>query len=1052
MKYLSFLFLVIIASNKVYGQQTITLRGVVKSATDGSPLIGATIQIVDSPTSTKTDDDGNFTITTNQQKGQLRIQYLGFKVTDVNFTSFQTAPFQIDLEPEERMIEEVEISTGYQRLSSERTTGSFVQIDNELLNRSLSTDILSRLDGVTNGLLFDKTASYAEPQLSIRGPSTIHADASPLIILDNFEYNGDIRNINPNDIANVTVLKDAVATSIWGARAGNGVIVITSKSGQFNQRPNISLTTNISVTQKPNQFTRQQLSSSDFIDLETFLFSRGHYSYALTGPEMPSVTPVVWMLEQRRLGNISSGDSSAAVDAFRQLDVRNDISKYFDRNSVAQQHALSVNGGGQYNRYYASVGWDKNLNNKVGSGFDRLTMNFNNTFSFINNKLEVSTGLIYTQSQDDDNTHGLLVNYPYAQLADADGNSLPIARYRPSFIDTVGQGRLLDWNYRPLDELGFADQTVKATDLKFNAIAQYALFPFLKANVRYQYGRGNSNRRNHRSQETFFTRDLINQFSSIAPNGQVSRPVPLGGILDLSAGNYEAHHLRGQLDWDKDLGLHSINGIVGAELSNMVTQSNSNRFYGYNAERETVGNIDPINFYPSIITGWNTQIPTSQNLQYLTDRFVSFYANANYTFNNKYNLYGSFRRDASNLFGVATNQKWTPLWSAGFSWKVSDEGFYNLNWLPSLKLRSTYGKSGNVDRSVSAYLIASAIPIFNDYNQPNLRIGSPANPNLKWETIETVNAALDFSILRSGRITGSIEQYWKLGSDLMGDAEMAPSSGRVTFRGNTASMAGHGTDVTINSQNLLTKLKWTTTALYSYTWNKVTQYLLTPANVNSYMLGAYAEGRPINAIFGYKWGGLDGTNGNPNGYLDGEISSDYTAITSSTDINDLVFFGSTSPTHFGSIRNTFDWKGVSFSFNVLFKLGYYFRRNGLDYSQLFTGNYAYGDFEMRWRQPGDELHTTVPAMVYPAISQRETFYRYNEIQILNGSHIRLQDVRLAYIINRNNFQSIRFKSLQLFAIASNLGLLWNSNNKGIDPESRDIAAQYTVSGGLRLEF
>ncbi|SEL09263.1 SusC/RagA family TonB-linked outer membrane protein [Parapedobacter koreensis] len=1028
------------------------LSGIVVD-TAGLPIAGATITTKGTSDKTISAANGRFTFYSKVPSGTLMVSYLGHRTADEKFGEGNIGPFHIVLIPNENMLDEVEVSTGYQKLSPERSTGSFVHVDNELLNRSFSSDLLSRLEGVTNGLLFNRSTSGTPVALSVRGPSTIHADGQPLIILDNFEYNGDLRNINPNDIASVTVLKDAGASSIWGAKAGNGVIVITSKNGRYNAAPRVTVGTNVSTTAKPDLFSQMQVSSGDFIDLELFLFNRGYYNNTLTNNSKPAVSPLVWLLAQRRAGLLSSQDSAGMIDALRGLDVRNDISNYLDRTAVAQQYTAAISGGSQHHSYHASAGWDKNLTNKVGNGYDRLTLNFNNTFLLLRDKLEITTGVIYTQAKDEENDPFVPISYPYAQLADAGGRSLPIARYNQGFLDTVGQGRLLDWTYRPLDELRLMDNTVKTTDLKFNVATQYRLTSFLKASLRYQYGRGISNRRDHRSQASFFTRDLINQFSSIASNGQVARSVPLGGILDLRSNEYTAHHLRGQLDVDKAWGIHSVSGIIGGELSDVVTQSAANRFYGYNEERETVGIVDPVNSYTSMVTGRsNIRIPAPQNLAYLTDRFVSYYANASYSYDNRYILSASFRRDASNLFGVATNQKWTPLWSAGLAWKISDERFYGVDWLPSVKLRATYGKSGNIDRNVTAFLTAMAFPV-NEYGQPTMTITNPPNPDLKWETITMVNTALDFALLKSHRVTGSVEYYWKIGKDLMGDAEIPSSSGRSTYRGNTAAMAGHGLDLTLNTQNLMGKLRWRTDAMYSYTWNKVTEYLVKPVNLNSYMGGAFLEGKPIRSLFAYRWAGLDPSNGNPRGYIGEDVSADYSALVNSTDLGELLFVGSVVPTHFGSLRNTFDWKSFSFSFNIVYKFGYFFRRNSLDYASLFSGSYQGNpDFVTRWQQPGDEATTDVPSLVYPANTMRDNFYRNSEILAISGSHIRLQDVRLAYhIANRQNGK-LPFEGIQVFAMASNLGLLWRSNTYGIDPDSQNISQSHTISGGIRLEF
>lgn len=951
-------------------------------------------------------------------------------------------------------LEEVTVSTGYQQIHKERATGSLSFVDSTLFNRTPSTDVLSRLEGVVSGLRFNRGNNNPNVlDLTLRGPSTIQADDQPLIILDNFEYNGDLKNINPNDVFSVTVLKDAAAASIWGAKAGNGVIVITTKTGRYGKPTQVSLSSTGSFRKEPDLFSTPWVSSSDYIDLETYLFGQGYYNSTLSNVNKTAVTPVVWLLNQRKRGLISSADSASTIDAYRQVDARNDLERYFYQTSISQQHALSLTGGGRYNQYYASAGWDKNLANEVGNAYSRLTLNFNNTFGFLDNRLEVKTGVLYTQTTDQQNNSYPTFTYPYAQFADANGNALAIARYNSGFLDTVGQGRLLDWTYRPLDELTYADNTVKLSDLKVNLGVNYRLLQWLKISALYQYGRGNTTDRNYQSQDSYFTRDLINQFSSIATNGEITRPIPLGGILDLSTPSYTAQHFRGQLDVDHHWADHAFQGIIGGEVSDERTESASFRTYGYNEERPIGLNVDYVNPYTSIVTGYkNIIIPNSLGFRDLQDRYVSLYANASYQYRQKYTLTASARKDGSNLFGVRSNQQWAPLWSTGFKWDAAREHFYHLGWLPALNVRLTYGKSGNVDKSVTAYLVAQSYAQ-SEYGQPALLINNPPNPDLRWETVSTFNAAVDFALLPTRRITGSLEYYHKSGNDLMGNAELSAASGLLTYRGNTAAMTGHGLDVSLNSVNLKGALGWQTTFLYSYTANQVTRYSVTPANNGSYMTGAYQVGKPLEALYAYQWAGLDAQTGNPQGYLNGQVSQDYGAITSSANLADLVYAGSYQPTHFGSLRNSFKWRQFSLSFNLLFKMGYYLRKKSVNYTDLFQGSFqGVPDYAQRWQHPGDEQFTYVPSMVYPAIYARDNFYTHAEALVEKADHIRLQDVRLGYQFTSVTGKHLLFKGASVYLMANQLGLLWKANKSGIDPDYGYQHPQVTLSAGIHVEL
>lgn len=955
-------------------------------------------------------------------------------------------------------IEEVAINTGFQRLPKERTTGSFVVIDSADFNRTYSTDVLSRLDGMVSGLRFNRNPDNPSTvNMSLRGASTLTLNDQPLIILDNFEYTGDIRNINPNDVASITVLKDASASSIWGAKAGNGVIVITSKTGNYNRRTQVSYNTNLAIQERPDLYNQPRLNSADYIALEIDLFERGYYTNTLRNINKPAVTPVVWLMEQRRLGLVDPETAAKTIAQYSAIDSRVGQQAYFFRKGLSQQHAFSMNGGGRQNHYHASVGWDRNLSNQVGAAYNRLSVNLNHTVGFFDNRLEIQSGAIYTRTLEDRNALNPIPggNYPYAAYADAEGNPLPLHRYNPGLLDTAGNGLLLDWNYRPLDELKQADNTQSIVDMKFNLQASYRAAPWLRLQALYRYANGTRGTREHYSTQTYFARNLINEFSALAANGEVLRPVPLGGILDLYSNAYTAHNARLQANLQQHWGAHELNIMTGAELSGRETHTASSRYYGYHEDRPGSVHVDPINTFTSMVTGRKTiRIPTQQGLGHLSDRFLSFYANAGYHFNERYHLSASMRKDGSNLFGVRTNQRWNPLWSAGLKWMVDRESFFDLSWLPELSARATYGTSGNIDNSVSALLVARSF-VNSTYGHPALSINTPPNPDLTWETIATLNTAIDFVLFRHKRIRGSVEYYWKHGQNLMGAAELAPSSGLLTYYGNTASMKGHGIDLTVHSLNSTGPVVWRSTLLYGYATNKVTEYRVTPSNNSSYVGGnAFEVGRPLQAMYAYRWAGLNPENGNPRGYLNGEVSEDYGAMVNSTDMGDLRFIGSAHAPHFGSLRNNLDWNGLSLSFMITLKTGHYFNKNLLNYGTLYGGAMLGGAayYPHRWQAPGDEAHTHVPSMVYPAVAARDNFYTRSEVRTEKADFLRLQDIRLGYTLERGSARWIPAKNIQLFAMASNVALLWKAYQGGFDSDFGYLSSQIGYSGGLKLNF
>lgn len=1039
------------------GPTGLTIKGKVVNET-GAPLASATISTQNSNKYTTTDENGEFLLTNVLENDSLTISTISYSTERIKAQGNKN--LVVTLKAIVSELSEVIISNGYQKQSATRATGSIVKISNDLFNRSVSTNVLDRLDGITSGLLFNKNIQEGTNQssISIRGRSTIYANPNPLIILDNFPYTGNPDNINPNDVESITVLKDAASASIWGAYAANGVIVITTKAGKYNQPIQLSVNSNITIGNKPDLYYQPTLSSSDLIEVQRFLY--GMHYYDDRESNLTAIPPAVEIMIKERMGELSATDASTQLNALGQQDNREELKKYFYRTSINQQYALSASGGGTNNQYYFSAGYDKNLNNTVGNEYNRITLNANNSYAWLNRKLELTTGVIFSASTTQNNNYGQAdIRYPYENLVGINGTSLATTRdYRLPFVDTAGQGRLLDWQFRPLDEIGLADNKTNLTDYRINIGLKYQLFNDLSAAVLYQYNKGVSDQQNLHNQQTYFTRDLINQFSQI--NGtSITRPIPLGDILDKSTQNYTAHNFRGQLNyqhsWNEN---HALSAIGGAEIRRFDNQGSVTRLYGYNRDRQTHAIVDYITNFPSYQNPSKLQpIPYKDKDQFSKDRYVSYYVNAAYTFHKRYILSASARKDESNIFGVRTNQKGVPLWSAGLAWEVNKEPFYHAqNWLPYLKLRVTHGYNGNVDRTVSAFTSA-VIDGINNWGATTASISNPPNPALRWEKVQMTNIGVDFGTLHN-TITGSIEYYIRKATDLIGNSPLDPTTGTSIFRGNTADMRGNGIDITLTTQNSKGKnFRWTSNLIFSYTNNKVTEYKVRLATVGNYLSTGQLnplKGNPLYTLYSLNWQGLDPLTGDPVGLLMGAPSKDYIAIFGSNNFNDLQKEGSQVPVFFGSLRNNLSWKQLQLSFNITWKGGYYFRAPSIQYYDLFVERLAgQADFSRRWQKPGDENHTQVPSMVLVNNGFRDLFYSYSNLLVEPGDHIRLQDIQLSYEVNKKSFIKSPVQRLRVYAYINNIGLLWKANDRGIDPDyASGVPIPRSIALGINVDL
>lgn len=1035
---------------------------------NNAPLVGAVVKVKGSTKSVLTDKKGEFILTGLEDSAILIISFLGFETQEIAAVKDLS---NIKMIMSNAVLTEVEIvSTGYQNIPKERATGSFSQPDKKMYEGRVSTDVISRLEGITSGLVFNSvgtTGGNTDP-LTIRGRSTIYSNSQPLIIIDNFPYDGDVNNINPNDVESITILKDAAAASIWGARSGNGVIVITTKRGKLNQDLKISLNTNITVSNKPDLFyDPNTLKSSDLIDLEKELFIKGFYAGKLADPGKPIISPVVALLEKARLGSINKDVASSKIEQMRNQEVRDDLKKYFYRNAINQQYAINITGGNDKNAYYLSAGYDNNRSVQKANDFNRITINLNNNFRVINN-LNINLGVNYVQNTAETNNALSFIKtglnaFPYTLLADENDNPLSIGlNYSPLFTETIQNKGFLNWDFNPINELDGAYNTNenKTNDIRLSSGIDYSIISGLKASLVYQYQRSNSLNKNLSRQDSYYTRDLINSYSIVNANGQVvDYNIPLGAILTRINNIKTSTNTRGQLEYNKKSRKHEVNVIMGLETREVNGESQNSMLYGYDEETGVNGNVNTKSSFQRNPSGFG-QIGNGLGTGGTIDRFTSYFGNGAYTYNNKYALSVSVRKDKSNLFGVNANLKGVPLWSVGAKWDLSKEQFYHINWLPVFNLRATYGFNGNINTSLTAI---TTFQIFsNDVtgltNLPTARVTNYGNLDLKWEKIGIFNIGIDFGS-KDRIIYGSLEYFRKNGKDLIGERLFPPTSGVTSFSGNYAATKGEGWDLKINTKNLSNgSFNWESLFLFSNATDKVTEYSIPtlPQQLlgNGKSLSVYV-GKPMYSIFSTKWAGLNPVTGAPRGFgADGNISEVYTDLINPKTFDELVYNGPARPTIFGGLRNTVNYKSLSFSFNISYKLGYYFRKNSINYNRLYSSYVGHQDYSLRWKNPGDEVRSNIPSSIYPGNPNRDSFFSLSDILVEKSDHIRLQDINLTYSFNSKFLNSINFNSIQVYGYMNNIGILWKATNTDLDPDfpNGGILNPKTISFGIKALF
>jgi TonB-linked SusC/RagA family outer membrane protein len=1076
----------------------------------GKPLPHATIRLKGDSSSIPviTSDHGEFGLSIKGQNATLIISYVGYKTKEVTVSGADVT-LVIRMEP---FIQELNgisiISTGYQEIPKERSTGSFEVLDNKTLNQVTGSDILTRMLGNATSLNFNpqlSPTSSGNPikkgtlaNLTIRGANGVQTGLPygnrPLVVVDGvalednssayqfYNLDDDIAGkINPNDVENVTLLKDAAAASIWGSRAANGVIVITTKKGKYNQPIQIDLNSNVTVTQKPDLFYYKRASTADFVGVQKFLYNNGFYDndlsyaqYAQFDFPQPYVPQVVEILEQQKNGQISATQANALLAALGNNDIRNDITKYILRNAVNQQYSLSLRGGSQQIAYRLAIGYDNNLNNVVTSNEQRLTLNSSTTIK-LSDKLDLQANIDYTADNKNDqstnsyfNESGSTTSYhtlvdPYTRLADDNGNPLRIIRdYRPGFVDTVGRGHLLPWTYVPLQDIYYGYMKTKQNLLKLNLQAHYRLSPVFSALAIYSYQKTTTDIANLDDANSYFARNMINNFTSAADyvNPSTGRPapyvrsIPLGGVYIPINSDLSAHIFRGQINIDKQWGKSAFNAIIGAEVRSSYSPTSTDLYYGYNSS--TLSYTHQLNYVDQLP---NFFFQSTGQITYPTSLFhdnrqhaVSEFANAAYTYDSRYVISASVRKDASNVFGVGTNNDFSPFYSVGGRWNINNEKFYKWDWLPALQLRGNFGYNGNVNYSTVPITLLQYVSQVGLNGLSYAAAFGATNSHLAPERSGMLNLGIDFGFAGS-RLSGSIEYYHKNDNNLISNTPLDPTTGLVATAYNASNIKADGWDIALNSVNIKTgKFSWSSNLLFSYNRTKVAKIFYPGTVVTSGAIsGTRIAGYDLSSVWAYKWAGLSNT-GAPQIYVNDKVSTNYSDIAFSEPYAAaMINMGSAIPVYFGAFRNTLRYGNFALSANLRYELGYYFRNPmAISYYNSSRNNsYLSPEFNSRWQNPGDELHTNVPAMIYPANQTSDFVYDNADINVLKGDNVRLQELNFSYVLKKLPRQ---LKSLTIYGDVQNLGILWRANKLGLDPDVYDIPLPRTYAVGVRASF
>lgn len=1036
---------------------------------EGEPIMGASVMLKGTAFGTSSNLDGEFRFTApSGSKIVLSVKYIGMK--PVEYTVKPNENVTITMHPDENILDEVIVS-GYQTISRERSTGSAIVLNGEKLQKIQAPDLSSKLEGITPGL------TMYNNQMSIRGSSSFAIDSTPLLVIDGQPATGtSLNDINPDIIANVTVLKDAAATSLYGVRASNGVIVVTTKNGN-NSKLDVSASASFYLSPAPSLDYQKYASTSDIIDFESeflttnpdYIKNPSAYFSTITGKNNAKYMSQVDLLYYRMAqGEISQQDVPNGLNALRGNDYRKEYHDKMLRNSLTQDYNISLSKGGENYGFYAAARYRRlGLYEKYDSD-DRFSL-------YLKNDLKVTKWFNITIGADISFNKAAYSQADYLGATDAmaydrlyneDGTPSYRYPYNQLLAETVNNTSGLQFmGYNAAEE---ARHNMYKTDnlyMKYFLQAGFDITKNLDFEVKFQYEKRKLDGKEYDEADSYMMRTLVNEFTTLNSNNSFVYNIPQGGRLYTNNSNYDYYNLRAQANYSRTFAdKHDVTALLGGEIRQDHTSSHVGERFGYDNQKLTYAQVDWKTLSVDGVIGQLYSTPRRRSefltLSEVKHRYVSAYFNLGYIYDARYALNASVRVEQADLFGSDPKYRYRPLWSVGGSWNVSNESFMkDIPWLNMLKLRCTYGITGNVDQSSSPYLLAAFSTSFYT-NEPISMIITPPNSSLRWERTSTFNAGIDFRLFN--RLSGSLDAYRKYSSDLLVNKSIDPSLGfNGMARANNGEMKNTGVELNLSYDWISTRdLLFTTSISAAYNSNRIEKIDYEPTDaldMMRYPESNYRIGDTYNSLYAYKYAGLT-EDGRPSVY---DENGEVTSVKSVRNIGAVVCAGQLTPKWNGALNLDFRWKGLNLYAKIVYYTGHSLRRDVptlYDNANRITGGDVHKDIADRWTP--DNTDTRIPAMgLHGDTGESNYHWKYADTNICDASFAKLRNIGIAYTFPKNILSRTKFlKGATLRFQIDNL-CRWTANKYDIDPEafnanygSRTDAQEPTYIFGLNINL
>ncbi|SKB26790.1 TonB-linked outer membrane protein, SusC/RagA family [Parapedobacter luteus] len=989
---------------------------------NNQPVSGVSVVIKDTGTGTTTSAEGLFRINV-PGNATLVITALGYIRQEVAVAD--RTSLEIVLLAEETALEEVIINAAYGSANQKSFTGSATMVSSDEILATQPTNITQAIQGTSPGVQVLNTngAPGSDGTIVIRGLSSVGGGNNPLYILDGMPYDGNLNSINPNDIADMTILKDAAATTLYGSRAANGVIVITTKKGN-TPRPVINVRSNFGYSDMavpyPDKLSPQQLLELAWEALRNGQTDRG---VALDVASQYATDRVVQEYFQDPNKNVYNtptpiGTDGRLIPGAQQLYYGDWFGEYFTPR-LRQEHTVDISGAtGQENRtsYFVSGSYLNDKGSFKVQEFERFSGRAN-VNSQVNNWLNLGTNVSYSHSfQQNPNvqarfTRTMPTLYPVYQW-DYDNNTYmrdPFGNLMPDYGDAT-RTEWRGWNpgfvgdYKNPYDWHFAGN--KTDNLSTRSFMEIRFIPGLTLRSGIS---------------TDFQLNYNHSYQSATLTSTAAR----GGNATRSGNRRFSYTFNNLLTYDRDFGLHHINVLVGQEAYKALYNNLSA------SKREfALGGLFELGAAAEMTAS------SSSEDNY---RLQSYLSRLEYNWSGKYLLSASYRMDGSSRF--APDNRWGNFWSVGGAWVLSDEEFVkNTSWVDYLKLRGSYGAVGNDQVAVGYYAYQGLYATGrNDYTNPGVTLSRLPTPNLVWESNVQADIGVEFQLF-GRRLHGAIDWFNRTSKDLIFDKPLPPSVGLSTIAENIGDVENRGIELdlgttVISNSNFL----WSVDFNASHYRNVITRL---PQNEIIDGRFKMVEGRSRYEFFLVDWAGVNPITGNNTWYRYNEDGTrEATELYTEVNNNDQKRFqGSSLPDLFGALTNSFRYKGIDLSFMLYYSIG----------GKMYDGDYAEG---VRYRR-GFNMSTQIldrwtPENTDTRIPRLSEFTQNNvgsssTQYLFDNSFLRLRNVSIGYELPRQLTERWSIHSVKLFAQGTNLFTWGKAADRGTDPET---AINGVVSNG-----